>query len=93
MADGAVVEGAEIVEPVRIEEGVTVRGGRIGPNVTLEAGTAVRDSEIRDAVVGREATIIGSSVHDSIIGAHAHISDVAGSLLVTDHSVVKGGGA
>ena len=32
----AVVEGAEIVEPVRIEAGVEVRGGRIGPDVTLE---------------------------------------------------------
>ena len=41
----ATVEGAEIVEPVRIEAGVTVRGGRVGPNVTLEPGATVTDSE------------------------------------------------
>jgi glucose-1-phosphate thymidylyltransferase len=87
---GATVEGAEIVEPVRIEAGVTVRGGRIGPNVTLEAGTHVEDSEIEHTVVGPNARIRGARLHSSIVGGHADISNVAGTLLVTDHSVVAG---
>jgi hypothetical protein len=29
-------------------------------------------------------------LHDSIIGGHVQISDTAGTLLVTDHSVVAG---
>jgi len=87
---GATIEDAEIVEPVRIESGVVVRGGRVGPNVTLEAGTVVEASEIENTVVGPEATISGANLHDSIIGGHARISKVSGSLLVTDHSVVAG---
>ena len=87
----AVIEGAEVVEPVRIESGVTVRGGRIGPDVTLEAGTVVEQSEISNTVVGPEATIRGSSLRDSIVGGHARIEGVSGTFLVTDHSVVSGG--
>jgi glucose-1-phosphate thymidylyltransferase len=86
----ASVEGCEVVEPVRFEAGVVVRGGRVGPNVTLEAGTAVTDCELSYAVVGPNAILERSRIHDSIIGAEARISDASGVLLVTDHSVVAG---
>jgi len=86
----ASVEGAEIVEPVRIEAGVTVKGGRIGPNVTLEAGTTAEGCEIANSVVGAGAVLKDARLHDSIIGAHAHVSSIAGSLSVTDHSLVSG---
>lgn len=84
------VEGAEIIEPVRIEEGVTVRGGRIGPNVTLEAGATVDGCELKHVVVGPGAELKDVRLHDSLIGAHAVVSSVAGSLSVTDHSLVAG---
>ena len=84
------VEGAEIVDPVRIEAGVTVRGGRIGPNVTLEEGSSVVDCEIEHTVVGPRAELERSRVRHSIIGGHARLSSVAGSFLVTDHSVLEG---
>jgi glucose-1-phosphate thymidylyltransferase len=86
----AVVEGAEIIEPVRIEAGVTVRGGRIGPDVTLEEGTTARDCHIENTVVGSHAELEGARLQDSIIGAHAQVRSVSGSLSVTDHSVVVG---
>lgn len=87
---GATVEDVEIVEPVRIEAGVVVKGGRIGPNVTLERGTRVSDSELRHTVVGPEASLEAARLHDSIVGGHAMISGVSGSLLVADDSVVAG---
>jgi glucose-1-phosphate thymidylyltransferase len=86
----ALVEGAEIVEPVRFEAGVTVRGGRIGPNVTLEAGASAEGCHIENTVVGQRAVLKDARLRDSIIGGHARISSVAGSLSVTDHSVVEG---
>lgn len=86
----AVVEGAEIVEPVRLEAGVSVRGGRIGPNVTLEAGASAVDCQIQNTVVGAQAVLEDARLHDSIIGGHAQIRSVAGSLSVTDHSLVDG---
>jgi glucose-1-phosphate thymidylyltransferase len=87
---GATLEGAEIVEPVRIEAGVVVRGGRIGPNVTLETGVTVDRSQIAHTVVGPYATLSRVTLSDSIVGGHAELSDVSGRLLVTDHSVVVG---
>ncbi len=86
----AKVEGAEIVEPVRIEAGVRLRGGRIGPNVTLEEGTSVVDCEIEHTVVGPGAVLEGSTIRHSIVGAHARIVSSSGTFLVTDHSVVEG---
>jgi len=86
----ATVEGAQIVEPVRIEEGVVVRGGVIGPNVTLERGARVIDTRVRDSVVGAGAVLETSVLSDSIIGARSEIRGVTASLSVTDHSVVSG---
>ena len=87
---GASVEGAEIVEPVRIEAGVTVRGGKIGPNVTLETGTTVTDSELEHTVVGASSELTRVRLQHSLIGGNSSLSDVSGRLLVTDHSVVTG---
>jgi glucose-1-phosphate thymidylyltransferase len=86
----ATLEGAEIVEPVRVEAGVHVRGGRIGPNVTLEAGTTVEDSHLEHTVVGPEARLVRANLHHSLVGGHADIEGVSGSMLVTDHARVHG---
>jgi len=86
----ASVEGCEVIEPVRIEAGVTVRGGRVGPNVTLEAGATVEECMIRDTVVGPGAQLRHSDLRDSIVGGHAFVTGVRGTLSVTDHSLVAG---
>ena len=87
----ATVEGVQIQEPVRIEAGAVVTGGCIGPNVTIESGTCAFDCELEHTVVGPDAKLERSRLHQSIIGAHSRVSDAVGSLLVTDHSVVDGG--
>jgi len=86
----ATVEGAEIIAPVRIEAGVHVRGGRIGPNVTLEVGATVEDSYLEHSVVGREARLVRARLHHSLVGGHADIEGVSGSMLVTDNARVHG---
>ena len=88
----AEVVDCEIIEPVRLESGVVVRGGRIGPNVTLEQGTSARECELAHTVVGPGAKLVRSRLRDSIVGGHAEITDATGTLLVTDHSVVRGVG-
>lgn len=86
----ATVEGAEIVEPVRIEAGVQIRGGRIGPDVTLEAGTRVENSQIRNSVIGANAVLENVDLRDSLVGARAVLRGMTGTLSVTDDSVVRG---
>jgi len=73
-----------------IEAGAHVHGGRIGPNVTLEADAVVESSEIRDAVVGSGTRLESVHLHDSLVGADAHLSGLSGSALVADHTVVEG---
>jgi glucose-1-phosphate thymidylyltransferase len=92
VAADAVVEGAEIVEPVRIESGAQVRGGRIGPNVTVERGARIEDSDLEDVIVGQEARLERSSLHDALVGARAHLRGVRGTALVADDSVVEADG-
>jgi len=87
---GATIEGAEIVEPVRIEDGVVVRGGTVGPDVTLEAGARVVDCRIRNSVVGPGSRLERADLHDSIVGGHAVVRDVRATVSVTDHSVIEG---
>ncbi|MEQ1857265.1 MAG: sugar phosphate nucleotidyltransferase [Longimicrobiales bacterium] len=86
----ASVEDAEIIEPVRFEAGVKVRGGRIGPNVTLEAGTVATGCTLQHTVVGPNAVLERVRLRDSIIGGHSRITNTAGVLMVTDHSMVEG---
>ena len=86
----AKVEGAEIVEPVRIEENVVVRGGQLGPNVTIERGSRLESCRLRNTIVGPGAVLENARLHDSLIGGEAVLRNVAGTLLVTDHSVVEG---
>ena len=91
IAASALVEHAEIVEPVRIEEDVVIRGGRIGPNVTLERGARAVQCEIADSVVGPGAVLEHAKLRHSLVGGHSVVRHVSGTLLVTDHSVVVGG--
>ena len=89
VAASATVEDAEIVEPVRFEDDVVVRRGRIGPNVTLEKGARVENCTIQDAVVGPDAILKNATLRHSLIGGHAVVTGISGTLLVTDHSVVE----
>jgi glucose-1-phosphate thymidylyltransferase len=84
------LEGAELVEPVRVEAGAVVRGGRIGPNVTLEKGATVEGSVLRDTIVGAGASITSCELHDSLVGGSARVERFKGALSVADHSEVLG---
>jgi glucose-1-phosphate thymidylyltransferase len=92
IAKSAKVSGAEIVEPVRFEDGVEVSGGRIGPNVSLGKGTKVTDSVLRDTIVGQGGKITGSTLRDSLLGDHVDVRGTKGVLSIGDHSEVVGEG-
>lgn len=89
VAEDATIEGAELVEPVRIESGVVVQGGRIGPNVTVERGARLVNAELESTLVGAEAELREVSLHDSLIGARAKVQGVRGTVAVAADSVVQ----
>ena len=84
-------EGATVVEPVYIEDGVTVTRSTVGPNVSLSAGTVVEDSELRDTIVGAGARVARSRLHGSLVGDRVRLEGVTGVVNVGDDSEVKVG--
>ena len=88
VAAGARVNGAEVIEPVRIEDDVEISGGRIGPNVTVGRGSRIVNSVLRDVIVGNGAKISGSELHDSLLGNHVDVRGVKGQLSVSDHAEI-----
>lgn len=90
-APGADLDESEIEGGVRIEDGVVVRNSVIGPNVTLEAGAQVEGSRLRDCIVGRNTVIRDSRLHDSIIGAHAHVEGIEGEVNAAEYTRLVGG--
>ncbi|NIX22186.1 MAG: hypothetical protein GWN07_21080 [Actinobacteria bacterium] len=76
---------------MRIEAGVVVRDCTIGPNVTLEAGASVVGSTVRDSIVGAGASIESSQLQGSLVGAGASVRGFGGRLSVMDHAEVASG--
>jgi len=60
--------GVTIHDPVHVAQGVKLERCTIGPNVAIDEGTVVTGSTLRDAIVGRNVTLIDSTVTRSVIG-------------------------
>ena len=87
----ALGEGATVVEPVYIEDGVTITNSTVGPNVSVSAGTTITDSEVRDTIVGAKAHIAGSRLRGSLVGDRAKLTGLVGVVNVGDDSTVAAG--
>ncbi len=87
----ALGDGARVVDPVYIEDGVTVTNSTVGPNVSILAGTVVDGTEIRDAVVGAGAQLVNCRIHDAIIGDRAKLSGYAGAGSIGDDTEITAG--
>jgi glucose-1-phosphate thymidylyltransferase len=90
VAEGARIEGATVVEPVRIEDGAVVEGGTLGPNVTVERGARLTNCEVRDAIIGVEAVLSDCRLRGALVGARARLEHVEGAVHVADDSIVGG---
>lgn len=67
--------GVQIIDPVRIEEGVELADCTIGPNVTVDAGAIIRSSVVEHALIGSKATVTDSTVRHSLVGDEAVVSN------------------
>lgn len=75
-------------EPIRVAEGVTLEDCEIGPNVTIETGTVIRKTKVRDSIIGENATLLNSDLHDSVIGDNCQVGGVSGSVNLGSNSEV-----
>ena len=76
----------EIIDPVRIEEGVLLRASTIGPNVTIGVGSEVIGSTLKNSIVGAATHVEECSLEDSIIGSSVVIRGLNGRVSLGDHS-------
>lgn len=81
-------EGARVIEPVYIEDGVTVTHSTVGPNVSVLAGSVIEGTELRDSVVGQRTRLVNCRVHESLIGDDVMLTGVEGVTSIGDYSVV-----
>lgn len=79
-----------IVEPVYIEDDVTLTGSTIGPNVSISEGTTIVNSSVRDAIVGRLVKVESSVLSNSLIGDHAVVQRVKGTVSMGEYSEARG---
>lgn len=80
------LENTVVVPPVDIGTNVTVERSVVGPYVSLDDGAKIRDSIVRSSIVGRDASLTGVNLEQSIVGDAAEISGDAQSLNVGDNS-------
>ncbi len=80
--------GATVVDPVYIEDGVTIERSTVGPNVSLEAGTRIADSTVRNAIVGRDATLTRVDLDGALLGNRVKVSGLRGAANLGDDSEV-----
>ena len=79
-----------IVDPVYIEDDVTLTGSTIGPNVSISEGTTIVNSSVRDSIVGRLVKIESSVLSGSLVGDHAVIQRVKGTVSMGEYSEARG---
>jgi len=79
-----------IIDPVYIEDDVTLTGSTIGPNVSISEGTTILNSSVRDSIVGRLAKIESCVLAGSLVGDHAVISRVKGTVSMGEYSEARG---
>jgi glucose-1-phosphate thymidylyltransferase len=82
-------DGARVVDPVYIEDGVTITGSTVGPNVSISAGTVIEGSEVRDTIVGANSRVTNCRLHDALIGDHVKLDGLSGAANVGDHSEIR----
>jgi glucose-1-phosphate thymidylyltransferase len=85
----AVPADVRIVDPVYVEDHVQLKACTIGPNVSISSGSRVEGSELRDTIVGADATVTNSVLSGSLIGDAAVVEGAHGQINVSDHSVVR----
>jgi glucose-1-phosphate thymidylyltransferase len=80
----------KIHKPVRICEGVTLENVEIGPNVTIEEGSVLKNAKVRHSIIGADARIENSDLHDSLIGDSTVVRNVNGVVNIGSSSTVEG---
>ncbi|MFO7586914.1 MAG: sugar phosphate nucleotidyltransferase [Gemmatimonadota bacterium] len=74
--------------PVCVAEDVVLEQARLGPNVSVASGSVVRRSRLRNTIVGAGTVLEDCDLVSSLVGDHATLRGLRGSVSLGDHAEV-----
>jgi glucose-1-phosphate thymidylyltransferase len=80
---------AAVVPPVDFGEDVTVEECVVGPNVSIDDGTTLRNSIVRESILGRNTTVSGINIAETMIGDNVTLTGEATQLNIGDNSSLE----
>jgi glucose-1-phosphate thymidylyltransferase len=82
--------GTLVSGPVCVAADVVLEEVELGPNVSIAAGSVIRRSRLRDTIVGAGAVVEDCELSSSLIGDHARLRGLRGSVSLGEHAEVDG---
>ncbi|HLG03418.1 MAG TPA: sugar phosphate nucleotidyltransferase [Bacteroidia bacterium] len=81
-------ENSKIIPPCFIGENVRLENSVIGPYVSIGNNTVVKNSVIKNSIVQQHSVLNNVYLDNSMLGSHASVEGVTGSLSVGDYNVI-----
>lgn len=82
------LDNVVVVPPVDFGNDIVVEDSVVGPYVSVDDGARITESIIRNGIVGRNATLSGVNLEESIVGDGATVRGEPNHLNVGDNSTV-----
>lgn len=89
MAPPAAADGAIVLPPSYVNPAAVVEGSVIGPHVSIAEGAQVVNSVIRDSIINAHAQVTDALLEHSLVGEHAVVRGRPGRINVGESSELE----
>jgi glucose-1-phosphate thymidylyltransferase len=86
VAASAKMRNSIIIQPCFIADGVDIKDSVVGPYVSIGRNTTIKGSVIENSVIGEETTIIDSNLSNSMVGNFVEYIGRKSELSISDYS-------
>ena len=89
VSKSATITNSVLIPPVYIGEGVIITDSVVGPHVSLGNHTNVRASVVSNSIVQQSASVLNSSLTNSMVGNHATVAGTPHDLSLGDYNTLR----
>ena len=86
VAASAKMRNSIIIQPCFIADGVEIKDSVVGPYVSIGRNTTIEGSVVENSVIGEETTIIDSNLSNSMVGNFVEYIGRKSELSISDYS-------
>ncbi len=86
VAASAKTRNSVIIQPCFIADGVNIKDSVVGPYVSIGRNTSIEGSVVENSVIGEETTIIDSILSNSMVGNYVEYIGRKSELSISDYS-------